>query len=524
MCYRPLHISRYSNGKFAYDVPCGHCAQCRQNRVDEITFRIWYEFSTLNNEYQLKTGKTESRGIFSTLTFNDTHLPRCLVNEFYSPVFDDDGYLCNFPKSPKLVSCWDKASVQSFLKGMNDNLLYYIGSDILGIQRIRKGRITDEWHDFLDSYNNPYGNRPVKYFLVCERGKNGTRRPHLHMITLVCDTRLSVAKVKDYIREHWQDFGFSYNLTVGGERSDFDCIKYVCKYVLKDNQEPLQASNLIFESEEHRKNCCPFTLQSNFLGACYLDNVSLDNLHFLCEHGVSLGGKKPKSICLPRYYRKKLTTTNRELLSPVVTGSGELRVMPDLRPFDIHSYLFTPSPFERPYAFGVVNSRHQVFSNDVELGTQSYIFDNFDNFADYFNKKRYYTPLNEYGKRFQDFTAERTARTFCDLLDVVRVDSSLFYSVSGFPDFLDIGSISKRSLSLFIRKGLYRFFDNANNEFKRNIYPITRIMYEVYSSLRNYKNYLSKQTYLANQYNYVNQLSDVMSNKPQLFNTELYAL
>lgn len=524
MCFRPLHISRYSNGKYAYDVPCGHCLQCRQNRVDEITFRIWYEFSTLNNEYRLKTGKEESRGIFSTLTFNDSHLPRCIVNDFYSPVFDEDGYLCNLPKRPQCVSCWDKSSVQSFLKGMNDNLLYYIGSVILGIQRMRKGRITKEWHEFLDSYSNPYGKRPVKYFLVCERGKNGTQRPHYHLITLVCDNRLSVAKVKEYIREHWSEYGFSYNLTVGGERSDFDCIKYVCKYVLKDNKEPLQASSLVFESEEVRKNCCPFTLQSNFLGACYLDNVSLDNLRFLCEHGVTLGGKKPKPILLPRYYRKKLTTIDRVLLDNNLTGSGEMRVMPELRPWDPHSYLFTPSPFERPYSFGVVNSRQQVFCNDVELGTQSFVFDDFENFADYYNKKRYYRPLNEYGKRLQEYTAERTARTFCDLLDVVRVDSSLFYIVSGLPNFLDIGSISKRSLSFFIRKGLYRFFDNCKNDLMRSLYPATLKIFEVYSALRNYKNYLSKQTYIAHEFEYKRNLPEVMSVRPELFNIEQYVL
>ena len=522
MCYSPMHISRYSNGKYAYDVPCGHCEQCRETRVNDITFRIWYEFSTLNNEYERITGKKSSRGLFCTLTFNDVNLPRCFVNEYFQPVFSPLGELLNSPKRAKYITCWNKAFMQRFFKTMNDKLIYYIGTKVFGIKRLENGRITPEWRAFLDSYNK----RPIKYFLVCERGKRNTCRPHYHVIILLNDVNLSLTYVKQFIRDNWT-YGFSYNLTVGGNRSDFDCIKYVCKYVLKDSKEYLCNPNLVFESEEARKNAQPFVLQSNFLGACYLQNVSMDNLHYLCEHGVTLGGKNPIPMALPRYYRKKIATLKSfddflngnfdYLLDNRHTSSGELRKLPALVPFDYHSRTLNNCPELHPNSYGVYNKNHLEFTNDVELGTQSYLFDNFETYSQYMSKKRVCTPLSSYGVRLQEYSAERSAKYFCDLLDVVKVDKSFFNLYSGIPEFIDIDTISKRKLSFFIRKGLYRHFDNGENLEKIQLYPETAKLYAVYIALRNYKSYLAFVKNKTHQFEYASQLSDVMSNKPELF-------
>ena len=130
MCYRPLHISRYVNGKYAYDVPCGHCPQCRNQRVNDIIFRVWYEYLQIKDSFIMHTNKVESRAIFCTLTYDEKHLPRVLVNDFFQPVFDDNMELLNTPKSPRLVSSWNKSHVQSFLKSMNDDLIYHLGVNI----------------------------------------------------------------------------------------------------------------------------------------------------------------------------------------------------------------------------------------------------------------------------------------------------------------------------------------------------------------------------------------------------------
>lgn len=511
MCYRPLHISRYSNGRYAYDVPCGHCKECRERRVNELTFRVWYEFNYLNNEYNKEhPGTQNSRAIFCTLTYNQKHLPSVTVNRFFSPVFDDTGELLNSPHKPFTLSCWDKNSIQSFFKSMNDNLIYHIGTDILGLTRIRKRKITPEWKEFLQNYNI----RPIKYLVTCERGKQNTKRPHYHAIILLNDSRLSITYVKNYIREHWNK-GFSYNLTCGGNRDDFNCIKYVCKYVLKDYQETLFDRNLIFENEEIAYNSKPFTLQSNFLGASFLHEVSDHNIKFLCEHGVMLPGKFPLPIPLPRYYKKKFVSAERELVHPFITGSGEDRKLPPLVPV---SRFFNKDYMTDMSSYLVFNKKHQVFSNDVQTGTQSFVFDDFENFEDYISKPRYYQPLNKYGKMLQENSRKVFADNICKLFDSVKTTPDTFYLYSGIPDCIDINTISRYSLHYFVEKGLYRHFDNLTNLVKNDMYPNTQKLYLTYLALRDFNNYMNFRNDTKHDLDYSRNLSDVMSNKPELFN------
>lgn len=516
MCFSPIHISRYSNGFYAYDVPCGHCPQCRQTRINDITFRIWYEFNKINHDYFLSTGIKESRAIFGTLTYNDVNLPSVLCNKIFDPVFDDSGFLLNPPSLPFCVSCFDKKSVQSFFKSLNDNFKYKIGLK-RGIQRLSNGCITSEWKDFLINYRSVTNcKRPFKYFVVCERGKNNTKRPHYHFILLIEDNSISVSEVKKWIREQW-NFGFSYNLSLGGNRKDLDCIKYVCKYIHKDSDDILNSSDIMFESLDIEKNSRPFSLSSNFLGQCFLDTLSSTSLEYLCKSGVTIGGKNPINIPLPRYYVKKLSYFHRISSEDewCKTSSGNLRVLPLLSPF--YRGFTTTCPFsDDPFNYGVVNSRKHIMYDDILTGSRSFIFADYESLPDYLSRKRIFSNRSKFGLKLQDYFLSKKAKRFCDYLDLLKsgnLDVSL-------PEFIALNSITPRKFSLFIRKGLYRFRDNSRS----HIFKMFNQLYFLYDSINKYISSSSKQNYTLHQFGYRSKLPDVMSNKPEFFNLVNYNL
>lgn len=518
MCYRPLHISNVVNGHHGYDVPCGKCAACRQSRVDDITFRVWYEFSTITREYE----KSEyykinnSRGIFATLTYNDRYLPTTTVCPLFEPVFDDSGELLNVPPKPRVISCFDKTQTRAFLKSLNEKCIYHIGTDILGLTRLRAGRITDEWRKFLDDYYVHDGSkRPLKYFLVCERGHNGTKRPHYHCAFLIEDPRLTTSFVKNLIRDSWI-YGFSYNLSVGGERSDFDCIKYVCKYICKDDNEFLLTSGLLFHDDDTKLSAQPFTLCSNNIGACYLDNVSRDNLEHFVKHGVVLSGKKEKHIPLPRYYVRKLAYDYKKL-DFEDTASGMKRKFPRLIYSGDPKRKYIDTPSVTPWNWNVYNKNAELFSIDLNNGVVDFVDSEYVTFESYLNQLRYGYSLNEFGKDIDKYNSQKRADTFTALLQEVQSVSSFFEFLHLLPDHISLHDVSAKSFHYFVEHCLYRTFDQAVDLHEFDDKPVQYKCYMVYLALREYSCRLREMDNINHDIAYSCNLTDVMSNKPQLF-------
>lgn len=314
MCLSPIHIRKSANGKVAFDVPCGKCEACKQNRSDMYSFRAWQEF--------VGSG---GRAIFATLTYDDEHLPHCIAEPAHPVWSFDDDKLWEFDVNTQsyfptwqdnLVSCWDKSHCKKFFKQLKEQLKYYIATDVLNISRVKqiKGRqvITDEWKSAISNIV------PIKYLLTCERGsdrlyrddhgilRRATSRPHYHAIIVISDPRLDIDTVASYINKLWI-YGNTENLLI--DRTVIQAIQYVCKYITKDFGDSLLSS--VGSLSKNKIDNNPFTLQSNFFGSYYYTNSeTLDELYqkleFSALNGVNLppAGEEQSSrvVQLPRYY------------------------------------------------------------------------------------------------------------------------------------------------------------------------------------------------------------------------------
>lgn len=167
--YRGQIIHPYNEGQI---VPCGKCFECREHKIEEWQIR-WKE--------QLKTSE-ENSSYFLTLTYNDNNLPYTLNSK------------------QQLISTLDYTHVQKFMK------------------RIRKRQ---------EKYckTNDIENQKISYHGCGEYGRNGTKRPHYHMLI----TNLLIPK--EEIEKIW-----SHGLIHIGEDVDSNSIKYILKYTLKQSQ------------------------------------------------------------------------------------------------------------------------------------------------------------------------------------------------------------------------------------------------------------------------------------------------
>lgn len=286
MCLSPVHIGNPSNYKVywtsakSYNVPCGHCDECRLSYELEWQTRISYEIkSTYDNG---------GCCIFLTFTYNDDHLP---------------------------IYCDDDAGiyVPSFSR---DHVITFLN-------RIKV------W-----AYKN-YGKRSYKYILCSEYGKN-TQRPHYHALFFLTSS-------VDYIafalkcRDSWQPLGYMFpkwdsNLCSFVDnfgrpddvllRDNIGSSKYVCKYVTKD-----MSYYGLYEVDSYL-NCTDDTLrrqrkaamkpylpkhwQSNELGYSIFDNLDLSSEHSiesLLNEGIFNPLTKEYNP-LPRYVVNKLMYRN----------------------------------------------------------------------------------------------------------------------------------------------------------------------------------------------------------------------
>ena len=233
MCVNKLHILNKGYNPLDtlstkyIDVPCGHCWQCRQSRSNGYAFRVLHECL-----------KPSSVPFFVTLTYSDKYLPTLVYQPFKHTYF-------------KRLSMWNRNHIQRFNKVLRRQIQYY--------------------------FNIP--SNGFKYLITCERGKSerylsdsgrwriGTSRPHYHCIYILNtqnaelvrelpDSFISwcsshsvspdfVSFFKYLLHDRWfyghvDDISFCRNI-VGA-------VRYVCKYILKDDNEP--SSTIDFDKDK----------------------------------------------------------------------------------------------------------------------------------------------------------------------------------------------------------------------------------------------------------------------------------
>ena len=293
MCLNPTRIlNRNYDPSDPYSpkwlvLPCGHCAECRDIR----TMAYSYRFQTETFNCQSHHGKAS----FITLTYDDAHLPKVLYK-------DSRNY-----RTHKTYECstWNKKHVQNYFKTIRQKL--YLA---YGVER--------------DAF---------KYSLVCERGKNGTKRPHYHFCAWVYAPDILPLKpqlLHDYdehthkvIHEYhgdehlhayidycWSHF-WTYGEMVKVENVDRDsagAAKYIAKYVTKQMSDKFYfiPKDCIVHHNQFidYKDMEMFTLQSIGVGSSVETALTLG--HYLGTTSVHVVSKNKALPCrLPRYYYER---------------------------------------------------------------------------------------------------------------------------------------------------------------------------------------------------------------------------
>lgn len=193
---------------------------------------------------------------FVTLTYNDGCLP-------------SNG--CN------------KDDVQRFLKRLRSKLVY-IGAD-----------------------------RALRYVCVSEYGKNGTHRPHYHLLlwNLPQDYRLS--QVVKLIRETWK-YGFVTvkPCTQGG-------VTYVLKYMSKHVSVPKGKNECFFTASRGR-------LGEGGIGFAYCEQMReyiLKNPDLVTLSVLDLSTGKKVTCGLPQYFKRRIFKTKSQLVSKEIRDTFE---------------------------------------------------------------------------------------------------------------------------------------------------------------------------------------------------------
>ena len=281
MCLSPIHIPNKSSyivdgiSYSGYDVPCGHCLECQQQKRNEWQTRISFELASLYARH--------GRAVFLTFTYSDKCLPTCTLD------FGSDGQ--------EVVSCFNHRDVLAFLNRLKVEVHKRFGAD---------------------SY---------KYFFTSEYGTN-TKRPHYHAIFFL-QPFVDWHKFVEICRSKWS-YGYMFpkydkyrNMYVDNDNQPLTsgkpcisslggCAKYVSKYVTKDlsfYELPSISQYLSVKGNKHRiKLYLPKHWQSNRLGWSAIDDINLfDDVEV--KQVISCGLLNPltlKRVPLPSYVINKL--------------------------------------------------------------------------------------------------------------------------------------------------------------------------------------------------------------------------
>lgn len=516
-----------SNDRNVLRLPCGKCEACLNQKKDDFYLRC-------RNEY-FYTGK---RAVFQTLTYRRKHIPKYTYTTppvFLPPTYSDtevikpnplagagsslffyaherldDGEVV-IPEHKYTLSVWDKSHIQKYLKALNEYFIYYVGVKVRGIQRMRNGKITPEWHDFLQSFV-----RPLRYLVVCERGNsntyvadNGKTRvgwslPHYHILLFPQTPEIDLRHLQEKAKECWL-YGNSYPLVIRnakGElvRDEMKAIKYVCKYVTKQGNydyKGIKMSSVLWHSHEDELRHKPFILTSNFLGIGWLDNIDYDYVvDSVLQSGVSdMSSSGNRSINLPTYYLNKIRYKSCKLSDDYHTS--DTKVYDPKIIYDLDSYT-TLCRYDEVWDFS----------------TGSPVFVGWEYHPP--TPTRYANIPTEYHERIAHNMLHSKGQYYATLLTNIQLNDSKFCKVY---------FKSKKLTNLCTLSELLHYFksiipddfylyivQDLDTDRKNDIYQI------VYDALQMYSNYLSKRKYIEMDIKYKASLSESIKAKPELFN------
>lgn len=209
MCYHPITIPNKSrhldlnSSAVQYTVPCGHCAQCRSDKIHNYQLRAYYEYQ--------ETLKHHGFVYFETLTYDEDHHPYITLPNPWTG--GNDAYKCFRPH--------DFTNFQKLLrKRLSDFGLTPIGRNQLNRQ------VNNTWSYLMTS---EYGSDPTK-----------THRAHYHVIYFVKSNKITPKEFRDLIEDLWTNY-YKFGITdqknkadyTQGIKTDMQAISYICKYVTK---------------------------------------------------------------------------------------------------------------------------------------------------------------------------------------------------------------------------------------------------------------------------------------------------
>lgn len=254
-------------------VPCGQCGECRSRKMDSVAARVYYEY--------LNCVKSGGFVFFQSYTHSEDTVPWCHG-----------------------VRCFNPADYRTFYNNLR-NAFVKIG----------------------------YKKFPVKNYWVSEYGGK-TYRPHYHCLHYVYATDVTpeqFARITEdawsYAGERsWQEcerlsFGFCDTNNPDPIRrhsplsrvvDGFGALSYVSKYVCKDLDFEEVLSNQANSSydglpitDEERKLMYPYTRQSNGIGECMKDMISIEELQ---DGRVTIPDAMhgSKVVALPQYIDRKI--------------------------------------------------------------------------------------------------------------------------------------------------------------------------------------------------------------------------
>lgn len=259
MCLRPriiknrsLYVDKSSLIPYSLTVPCGHCAECLQQKQNEFFLRSYIHYQ--------ETLKNGGFAFFETLTYNNKHLPTF-----------------------KGVPCFSTTDYRNFMKRLR-------------IKLFRSG------YDVKDK---------LSYFFVSEYGGK-THRPHYHVVFYCCVPDLTPQVLRSYISKSWQK-GFIDTFKTVQQRvvNSPAALSYLSKYLTKDQEalKTIYSASHGQLSDNEKKEILPFTRHSKNFGSKLSSFQNYDDLYTSGMCYLPDNKEIKKYIPIPLYNLRKLFYT-----------------------------------------------------------------------------------------------------------------------------------------------------------------------------------------------------------------------
>lgn len=320
MCLNPRKIinptsrvSRTGGQPLYLEVPCGKCAECKDN------IRLQWHFRS----YQHCDDVIRRGGyvLYDTLTYRPEDVPH--LSDFFD--IKDTGI--------KDFYCFNSAHWRNFLKNLRRQIDYH------------------------------YKGVNITYFLTSEYGTDDlyTHRPHYHILLFVSSPRLHPIKLSRLISKCWtygrtdglpyktlkylseNVFGFNLGFSQGENSDILKVCSYISKYITKDSKFQQEIDKrvdilkkYIDNDDDLRKllrEINMFHRQSQGFGLSYITRMDNDEYNYLFNNGACRIIDKDKvtlTLRLPLYYKRKLfykclkDAENRYFWQPTAKGVAYL--------------------------------------------------------------------------------------------------------------------------------------------------------------------------------------------------------